>query len=176
MNFQIADALEMLQRSPKSIRELVSGLSPSWSAANEGEGTWNAPQILAHLVVAEQHWSTRVSIALSDREDRSLPPFDVAMQQQLAAEKSLDQLVEEFLSLRQQNLDLIAHTTIHDSDLSRRVVHPSLGSVSLENILASWTAHDMAHLVQLGRVFAKQYQEAVGPWAQNMSLLRKTAN
>jgi hypothetical protein len=49
--------------------------------------------------------------------------------------------------------------------------HPSLGRVTLRQLLAAWVAHDLGHLAQLTRVMAKQYREAVGPWVPYLPVL-----
>lgn len=41
---------------------------------------------------------------------------------------------------------------------------PSLGSVTLRQLLAAWVVHDLGHIAQAVRVMAKQYREAIGPW------------
>jgi hypothetical protein len=38
-------------------------------------------------------------------------------------------------------------------------------------MLATWVAHDLGHLAQVARVMAKQYREAVGPWAAYLPVL-----
>jgi hypothetical protein len=42
-------------------------------------------------------------------------------------------------------------------------MHPELGLVRARQLLATWTAHDLAHVLQISRVLAKQLQDDVGP-------------
>jgi hypothetical protein len=49
--------------------------------------------------------------------------------------------------------------------------HPSLGTVTLRNLLATWVAHDLSHLGQIARVMAKQYREEVGPWREYLPIM-----
>jgi hypothetical protein len=53
---------------------------------------------------------------------------------------------------------------LSDADLDRPGRHPELGPVTLRQLLATWVAHDLDHVVQISRVMAKQYSEEVGPW------------
>ncbi len=53
---------------------------------------------------------------------------------------------------------------LSEADLDRQGVHPSLGSVTLRQLLAAWVVHDLGHIAQAVRVMAKQYREAIGPW------------
>jgi hypothetical protein len=49
--------------------------------------------------------------------------------------------------------------------------HPAFGPVTVRQLLATWTAHDLAHLLQVSRVMAKRYRKEVGPWAQYLSVM-----
>jgi hypothetical protein len=51
-------------------------------------------------------------------------------------------------------------------------LHPTLGSVTLSQLLATWAAHDMTHLHQLSRVLAYQYKAAVGPWSAFLGVMQ----
>lgn len=56
-------------------------------------------------------------------------------------------------------------------DLGRRGLHPELGEVTLEQLLATWVVHDLDHVAQVARVMAKAYAAAVGPWTAYLSIL-----
>jgi hypothetical protein len=51
--------------------------------------------------------------------------------------------------------------------------HPEFGAVTLRQLLATWVAHDLAHLGQISRVMAKQYREAVGPWPRYLGVMEE---
>ena len=50
--------------------------------------------------------------------------------------------------------------------------HPAFGAVTVRQLLATCTAHDLSHLVQITRVMAKRYREEVGPSAAYLSVLK----
>ena len=52
-------------------------------------------------------------------------------------------------------------------------IHPELGEVTLKNLLATWTIHDLGHMAQISRVMAKQFKNEVGPWTAYLSILNK---
>ena len=58
-----------------------------------------------------------------------------------------------------------------DYDLGLEGEHPEFGPVTLRQLLATWVAHDLAHLNQISRVMAKQYKEAVGPWRRYLRVM-----
>lgn len=45
MNFTLNEAIEVLERTPRTLQHFLSGLSPGWLHCNEGEGTWNAVEV-----------------------------------------------------------------------------------------------------------------------------------
>ena len=57
--------------------------------------------------------------------------------------------------------------------LEKRGMHPELGVVTLQQLLAAWVIHDLGHVRQIVRVMAKQYRDAVGPWRAYLSILEE---
>jgi hypothetical protein len=53
MNFHFDEAIQLLARTPASLEAFLSGLPEGWIHCNEGEGTWNAEEVIAHLIEAE---------------------------------------------------------------------------------------------------------------------------
>ena len=58
------------------------------------------------------------------------------------------------------------------TDLQRPGRHPELGQVTLGQLLATWTAHDLNHIVQISRAMARRYQADVGIWHQYLGVMR----
>ena len=57
--------------------------------------------------------------------------------------------------------------------LKKTGIHPELGEVTLQQLLATWVVHDLAHICQISRVLAKQYQHEIGPWVKYFSIFNK---
>ncbi len=175
MPFNLVHSKQLLERTPRSLRALLSELDPSWINLREHDAAWTIHEIVAHLVFAETaHWPARVRAAMSTHSPQTFAAFDQSAQRALVETNTIEQLLYTFEEQRRMNLDLMDALEIGDHDLMRTALHPSLGEVTLQNIVATWTAHDHAHLVQISRTFAKSFADSVGPWAQNMSLLRKS--
>lgn len=58
-----------------------------------------------------------------------------------------------------------------DADLARVGRHPEFGQVTLSELLATWVAHDLDHIVQIARVMGRQYTDAVGPWRNYLRII-----
>lgn len=180
--FSLADAVALLTRTPATLNALLRGLPDIWVRCNEGRSndgrsdqgkdTWSGFDIVGHLIVGERtDWMPRVRILLESGESRPFDPFDRFAQVKESQGKSLEQLLDEFARLRAENLVALQALNLQPEDLIRRGKHPALGVVTLQELLATWTVHDLTHLHQLSRVMAHQYREAVGPWGAYLGVL-----
>jgi len=55
--------------------------------------------------------------------------------------------------------------------LDKRGMHPELGSITLRQMLATWTAHDLSHIGQIADSMARRYRNDVGPWRRFLPVL-----
>src|SRR4030095_6822931 len=172
MEFQLAHAVEILSRTPETLNHMLRDLPDPWVRGNEGPDTWSAFDILGHLVHGEETDGTRRSRIIREHgESRTFVPFDRFAQFEKSKGKSLIELLDQFESLRKQNLAALEGMSIKPDQLTLRGMHPELGSVTLSQLLATCVAHDLSHVAQATRVLCKQYSEAVGPWKQYLPIL-----
>ena len=82
-------------------------------------------------------------------------------------------MLDEFQDLREKSLEALKSMQINAEKLERTGIHPAFGEVKLTQLLSCWTARDLGHIVQITRVMAKQYKDAVGPWIEYLSVLRQ---
>lgn len=171
--FSLADAISVLSRTPGTLDALLRGLPDTWVRCNEGKDTWSAFDIVGHLICGERtDWMPRVRIILENGETRAFDPFDRWAQLNEGQGKSLEQLLDEFARLRQENLIALQALKLGQKDLTGRGKHPELGVVTLSELLATWVAHDLTHLHQLSRLMAHQYRAVVGPWSVYLGVLQ----
>jgi uncharacterized damage-inducible protein DinB len=172
--FDLAEATDLLRRAPDTLRALVTSLPESWLYANEGEGSWSPHAIVGHLVHGEEtDWIARTRIILERGETRAFDPFDREAMFRKYADWSIDDLLDRFAALRRANLEALAALDLGPDDLTTTGTHPTFGRVTLEQLLATWAVHDLAHLAQIARVAAKQYGDAVGPWREYLPILTR---
>ncbi|HXH48066.1 MAG TPA: DinB family protein [Terriglobia bacterium] len=171
-DFDLEHTISLLSRTPAILDALLRDLPDVWTRRNEGENTWNAVDIVAHLIQGERtDWMPRAKIVLQSGEARTFEPFDRLGYVKEREGKQLGQLLDEFSRLRKSNLAELRAMNLRPEDLALRGRHPAFGVVTLGQLLATWAAHDMTHLHQLSRVMAHQYREAVGPWAAYLGVL-----
>ena len=143
-----------------------------WTTPNEGPDTFSAFDNLGHLIHGERtDWIPRGRILLAQGASRRFEPYDRFAQYRESQGKSVAELLDEFASLRAENLDILRGWHLTDRELALEGEHPALGPVTLRQLLATWVAHDLGHVAQTTRVLAKQYREAVGPWRAYLPVL-----
>jgi hypothetical protein len=171
--FSLTEATSVLARTPTTLNALLRGLPGVWTNCNEGKDSWNAFDIVGHLIVGERtDWMPRVRIVLDNGEARPFDPFDRFEQLKESQEKSMEQLLDDFARLRTENLAALRALNLQPGDLTRRGIHPTLGVVTLSELLATWVVHDLTHMHQLSRVMAHRYRDAVGPWSAYLGVLQ----
>jgi hypothetical protein len=173
MPHHVDDTIALLTRTPAALNSLLRDLPDSWTLTNEGENTWSAFDIVGHLLFAEgNNWVMRTQFILEFGEARAFPSFNRLGQVEASRGKSLTQLLDEFAWARSESLTELRSLKLRPEDLERRGLHPSLGVVTLSQLLATWVAHDLTHLHQLTRVMARRYRETVGPFDRFLGVLK----
>jgi hypothetical protein len=172
VDFQLTDAIQILERTPATLGALLGGLGEKWTTPNEGPDTFSAFDNVGHLVHGERtDWIPRARIILAQGTVRRFAPFDRFAQYRESEGKTLAQLLDEFASLRRDNLSTLRGWQLTDRELALEGEHPELGPVTLRQLLSTWVAHDLGHVAQTARVVAKQYRDAVGPWRAYLPVL-----
>lgn len=165
--------VSLLSRTPATLDALLRDLPDEWTRRGEGEGTWNAFDIVGHLIHGERtDWMVRVTGLLRSGPTHTFEPFDRTGHARVVAGKALPQLLDDFAAIRADNLRQLQTLNLQPADLEREARHPAFGPVTLSQLLATWAAHDLTHLHQLSRVMAYQYRAAVGPWAEYLGVLQ----
>ena len=173
--FVLEEAVAVLARTPAALDALLRGLPDGWIAANEGGETWSPFDVVGHLIHGEHtDWVPRARIILEQGEGRPFDKFDRFAQLAVSKGRTLAGLLDEFATLRQDNLRQLAALGVTEADLDRRGRHPELGVVTLRQLLATWVAHDLDHVVQITRVLARQYSDQVGPWRAYLRIISGT--
>lgn len=174
ISFRLDEAIQILESTPATINALLKGKPEAWINNNEGNETWSPFDVVGHLVHGEKtDWISRMKIILMGEGGKSFEPFDRFAQFETSKGKTMDTLLDEFASLRKRNIETLKGKNLQENDLDRKGIHPSLGEVTLRQLLATWTVHDLSHIAQICRVMSKQYTDEVGPWKAYIPLLSK---
>ncbi|TCT19360.1 DinB family protein [Melghiribacillus thermohalophilus] len=174
MNFKLEEAIEVLERTPKSLEYFLSGLSEGWLTCNEGEGTWNATEVVEHLIEGEKHnWIPRIETILTEGENKPFPEFDRFSHLKQESAATIEEKLKEFRALRKENLSRLKPFITSESTLELTGTHPAFGTVKLRELISTWAVHDLTHISQIVRVMAHRYREDVGPWKEYLGILKE---
>ena len=174
MNFEFAQAIDILRRTPATLNSLLRDLPEPWLVENEGPETWSPYDVIGHLIHGEEtDWILRAKILLEHGETRAFEPFDRVAMFEESKGKSIVELLDTFAQLRARNLRELEALNLTSDLLEKRGRHPELGVVTLRQLLSTWVVHDLGHIRQVVRVMSKQYREAVGPWKAYLSILEE---
>jgi uncharacterized damage-inducible protein DinB len=172
MNFDLEHSTLILERTPASVRALLSGLPDEWARQTEGPETFSAFDVVGHLIDGEEtDWIPRARIILAGGDDPRFQPYDRFRHRERNRGRTLDSLLEEFERLRRESLATLRSLALDETRLALPGNHPRLGRVSLRQLLSAWVVHDLGHVAQIARVMAKQYKDAVGPWVPFLPVL-----
>jgi len=172
MDFHLDLAIEVLRRSPATLHTLIGGLSEPWIRGNEGPETFSPFDVVGHLIDGEEtDWIPRARIILARGPNLRFEPYDRFRHRSRNVGRSSESLLAEFARLRSANLEELGSWKLTGTELDLPGEHPSLGRVTLRQLLAAWVVHDLGHVAQVARVMAKQYHEEVGPWTAFLPVL-----
>ena len=126
------------------------GLESGWRPA---PGEWSANECVGHLIEAERRgFAGRVrAILAADRPDipADLEAWDppAVAEARRDHEKAGVDLVAEFVALRASGVDLVRG--LRADDLERIGIHPHVGPLRVDEVIAEWVHHDRNHIRQL---------------------------
>ena len=167
------ECLSVLTRTPTVLDALLRDLPDVLTTATDGPGTWSPFIVVGHLIHAERtDWMPRMKIIMEHGASRAFEPFDHEAQFRQPELRSLPVLLEEFRELRRDSLSRLRAMNLTTELLGKNGLHPALGVVTARQLLATWTSHDLGHILQITRVMARRYKPDVGPWVAYQSVMK----
>lgn len=171
MPVSLATSINLLTRTPRTLSAMLNGLPDEIISANEGENTWNPLQVVGHLVVCEEtNFGPRIELILSGAKDKTFVPIDMTIHLHRFNMRSMQSLLDEFSVKRESNINRLKQHPLAEQ-LLLTGIHPKLGEVNVDQVIAAWVVHDHAHIVQAARIIARQYKEQAGPFIEFLRIL-----
>lgn len=166
--------VDVLERTPESLRAMLAGLGREWTLGRYGEGTWNASEVVGHLIVCERDdWMPRVRRILAHGESVPFDPFPHNATIGAGPDAVIGELLEVFAIERRKSLQELRSLRLGEADLLRAGTHPAFGRVTLGQLLSTWAVHDLHHTRQIALALAWQARDAVGPWRAYLNTLHR---
>jgi len=172
MKFEVSTAVEILRQTPYTLQRMLDALSEDWTRSDGDRENWMPYDIVGHLIYGDEtDWIPRAEIILAQGDNRTFDPFDRVAQFESSQGRSLADLLTEFAHLRNNNIEKLLRWQLTPEQLALKGVHPELGEVTLQQLLATWVVHDLNHIAQIARSMARKYRDTVGPWKAYLSIL-----
>src|SRR3989442_967108 len=147
MEFDLDLSIGWLRRWRATLRALLDGWGEPWVRGREGPDTFSPFDVVGHLIDGEEtDWIPRARIILARGPDLRFEPYDRFRHRARNVGRSLESLLAEFARLRAANLELLRSWKLTARELELPGEHPSLGRVTLRQLLAAWVVHDLGHL------------------------------
>ena len=149
------NAIAQIAAAPRFLRDAVAGLSHQQFDTPYRPGGWTVRQVV-HLV-PDSHMNSyvRFKLALTENEP-TIRPYDEALWAKL--QDSRDTPVEVSLTL----LESLHHRwevllrSMNADDFTRRLRHPALGTMSLDNVLGLYGWHGRHHVAHITALRARE--------------------
>jgi hypothetical protein len=172
--FNLSEASTILSRTPGVLDALLRGAPDSWTMADNGGGSWSPWAVVGHMLHGEENdWIPRARIILEFGESQPFEPFDREAMFEKYVGIPLPELLDRFAAARQTNIDDLQSFGLASFHMALKGSHPTLGEVTLSNLLATWVAHDFNHIGQIAEVMSRHYKDAVGPWVEFLPILTR---
>jgi len=139
----------LLRASAAEIAAEIRALPVGLSGRRLASGEWCALEVLGHLLEAERRgFAGRIQLLI----DVDQPRLETWDQPSVAAarhdcERDAEALVREFLDVREESALLLE--ALRPADLTRGGEHPTVGWLTVGDVMHEWVHHDRAHLKQM---------------------------
>lgn len=165
MESLLAQIRAVLTTTPTRWLALTQTLPADLLARAPAPGEWSAVDCLRHVLDAERSvFPVRVQAFLRGED---LQAFDPDTEGTPNTGQAPAALAAEFAELRAGSLAALKNVT--EQDLARSAQHSELGTVTLEQLLNEWAAHDLMHTVQAERALMQPFIAECGPWRSHFS-------
>jgi hypothetical protein len=150
-----------LEKGHQKTHEYFANLAPEqWQLLVYDLPDWNAHNLLAHFVSAEEHL-LELSQNVVDNGSGAPEGFDInrfnAQEQNRLQGRSIPDLLDVLDHARQRTIDWVG--TLLDEQLDKKGRHPALGLISVEAILIAIYGHQILHMRDLARLQRGQVTE-----------------
>ncbi len=140
---------QCLQAHLTIIRAELAALPPAMVNWHSAPNEWCVKEVLGHLIESEQRgFAGRIRGLLGPDEPQFVPWDQAAVaQQRRDCERDLAVLLDEFSRLREASVALVAE--LQDANLNRGGHHPTVGYLTIGDLIHEWVHHDLNHIRQM---------------------------
>jgi hypothetical protein len=154
--------ISSLRELPTSLEAVVGKLPGEQLDAPGGEGEWSIRQVVHHVADANLNFFARTKWVLTEER----PALKLLEQEDWArlpdaTEAPLQASLLLLRGLHQRWVLLLE--SLAEADWERTALHPTLGELTLADLIASYSRHGEIHLEQIAQIRAANDRPAPGP-------------
>jgi hypothetical protein len=158
-------AIERLAATPEILRLLMNGVSDEDAQWKPGDDRWSIAEVLEHLSHVEARCFRLRFDRMMTEANPEVEPYDEKAFEAAGAYSNRE-AEESFAHWEEQREDNVEFLRGLDAgSLARTARHPELGTMSGEDVLNAWAAHDLGHVRQIAElVRTRLYYPKLGPF------------
>ena len=140
--------LNDIEEAPRRLRAAVVGLTAEQMDTPYREGGWTVRQVAHHLPDSHLNAYARMKLALTE-DTPTIKPYDEARWAELSDSRTAP--VETSLAMMEALHERWGHLLrgMRESDFGRTVMHPEMGALTVDDLLALYAWHGRHHVAQI---------------------------
>ncbi len=144
--------IENLALNKTVFKAALAGMDPGLIKWREHHDKWNPLEVICHLYDEEREdFRARVQSVLENPDKDFIKIDPVAwVKDRRYLEQDFNLMLDKFLDERDQSVTWLKSLT--NPPLTNAYIHPKVGPVTGDFLLANWLAHDYLHLRQITRI------------------------
>jgi hypothetical protein len=142
------EAISQISVTPKRLREAVSGLSEAQLNTPYRPGGWTPRQVVHHVPESHMNAYVRLKLALTENEP-TIKPYDENLWSRLPDVNETP--IEVSLCLLEalhRRWDILLRS-LAPSDFQRRLRHPEVGPMTVDNLVHHYAWHGRHHVAHI---------------------------
>jgi hypothetical protein len=128
----------------------IHGIAEEELLRPEAEGAWSIVDVILHLSHVELLAAVRIRLMLAEEEPQLPRLSQNEWMGRLRGRQPLAEVLEQFWFLRRQNVSLLC--SLSAEELQRAGVHPTLGRLTVAQLVEVVSEHAEKHLRQIERI------------------------
>ena len=144
------DAIAAIAQAPSKMRDAVRGLSESQLDTPYRPGGWTVRQVVHHVPDSHLNAYVRVKLALTE-DNPTIKPYDQDAFAQLPDQKlPIDVSLTLLETLHVRWIAVL--NTLTPGQFARPLVHPAIGSISVDYLVQLYGWHSRHHVAHITRL------------------------
>ena len=141
-------AIDAIAQTPDRLKAAIAGLSPEQLDTPYRPGGWTVREVIHHLPESHMNSYVRFKLALTENEP-TIKPYDQALWAKTAEVQQTPIEVSLTLLDALHKRWVILLRGMRPEEFSRRLVHPERGTMTLDDVLTTYSWHGQHHVAHI---------------------------